>query len=28
MIGYREYPQGKMQQVHTLLDEIVQEAME
>jgi len=28
MIGYREYPQGKMQQVQTLLDEIVQEAME
>lgn len=28
MIGYRTYPEGEMQQVQTLLDEIVQEAME
>lgn len=28
MIGYRKYPDGEMQQVQTLLDEIVQEAME
>lgn len=28
MIGYREYPDGDMQQVQALLDDIVQEAME
>ncbi|WP_195822658.1 DUF302 domain-containing protein [Roseobacter sp. MH60115] len=28
MIGYRTYPQGEMQQVQALLDEIVQEALE
>ncbi|WP_299402418.1 DUF302 domain-containing protein [uncultured Roseobacter sp.] len=28
MIGYRQYPEGEMQQVQALLDEIVQEAME
>ena len=28
MIGYREYPAGEMQQVQTLLEEIVQDAME
>lgn len=28
IIGYREYPEGEMQQVQALLDEIVQEAME
>lgn len=28
MIGYRTYPEGEMQQVQALLDEIVQEAME
>lgn len=28
LIGYRTYPQGEMQQVQALLDEIVQEAME
>jgi uncharacterized protein (DUF302 family) len=28
MIGYRKYPDGEMQEVQALLDEIVQEAME
>lgn len=28
MIGYREYPEGPMQEVQALLDEIVQEALE
>lgn len=28
MIGYRTYPDGEMQKVQALLDEIVQEAME
>lgn len=28
MIGYRTYPEGPMQEVQALLDEIVQEAME
>ena len=28
MVGYREYPEGEMQQVQALLDEIVKEAME
>lgn len=28
MIGYRTYPQGEMQQVQALLDDIVQEALE
>lgn len=28
MIGYREYPEGPMEEVQALLDEIVQEALE
>lgn len=28
IIGYRTYPEGEMQQVQTLLDEIVQDALE
>jgi uncharacterized protein (DUF302 family) len=28
MVGYREYPEGPMQEVQTLLDSIVQEALE
>ncbi len=28
MIGYRNYPEGPMQEVQALLDGIVQEAME
>jgi len=28
MVGYRTYPDGEMQQVQSLLDEIVKEAME
>jgi uncharacterized protein (DUF302 family) len=28
MVGYREYPEGPMQEVQTLLDEIVREALE
>jgi len=28
MIGYREYPEGEMQQVQALLAEIVQDALE
>jgi uncharacterized protein (DUF302 family) len=28
MIGFRQYPEGEMQKVQTLLDAIVQEAME
>ncbi|MCF6443676.1 DUF302 domain-containing protein [Nereida sp. MMG025] len=28
LIGYREYPEGEMQQVETLLKEIVEEALE
>ena len=28
MIGYRQYPQGPMQEVQALLEEIVQEALE
>lgn len=28
IIGYREYPEGEMQEVQALLDEIVQEALE
>jgi len=28
LIGYRTYPEGPMQEVQTLLDEIVQDAME
>ena len=28
MIGYREYPEGEMQKVETLLSEIAQEALE
>lgn len=28
MIGYRTYPEGEMQKVQTLLEEIVQEALE
>jgi hypothetical protein len=27
MVGYRNYPEGPMQQVQTLLDEIVREAV-
>ena len=26
MVGYRSYPEGPMQEVQTMLDEIVQEA--